>query len=321
MHELILDVGDLAETRFALSPLLETVLSLRIWHQPGYYVRQRPWLAAAARGLGDLDITLLLALVGPRRLVPDFLTPRPGRPFTDFTTELDRARACDPDRVAADIRAAHAGGTLPDLLGSELRRPARLRDRLADLLQTYWTVTIAPHWPRLRGVLEADLRYRASRLADGGAALLFADLDPAITFHHGRLRTRLNIPHIDTRTPVTGRGLCLVPTLFVNAPGTPNNPEHPPMIIYPARGSAIAWQPPPPAPAVLAALIGAPKAAILTALVQPRSTTDLAHLLAVTPSAISHHLKTLHAAGLVGRARAGRSVLYTRTALADQLTS
>ena len=46
---------------------------------------------------------------------------------------------------------------------------------------------------------------------------------------------------------------------------------------------------------------------------------ELARRLRVTPSAVSQHLRVLHATGLVTRARDGRQVLYRRSGLADRL--
>lgn len=50
------------------------------------------------------------------------------------------------------------------------------------------------------------------------------------------------------------------------------------------------------------------------------STVEVARL-RVTPSAVSQHLRVLHAAGLVGRARDGRHVLYRRSPLGDRLAT
>ena len=55
-------------------------------------------------------------------------------------------------------------------------------------------------------------------------------------------------------------------------------------------------------------------------LAEPLPTIELARRLRVTPSAVSQHLKVLHATGLLARARDGRQVLYRRTPLGDQLT-
>ncbi|MFC6878996.1 ArsR/SmtB family transcription factor [Actinomadura yumaensis] len=322
MIELRLEIEDLADTRFAVSAFNEAVLSLRVWLLPGYYALQLPWLHHARESLGGLDIAPLLALVGPNRAVPDFLTPRPDEPVAGFDAELDRVRRVPPAKVAADIAAVHEGRPVPAVLADGLRRPARLRDRLAELLHAYWTATLEPHWPRMRGVLEADLLYRAQRLARGGARLLFADLHPGITWRDGVLRLELSYPHRELRIPITGRGLCLMPAVFVKTPGMPLDPGEPPTVSYPARGVATVWESAPPAgPGVLADLVGRRKAAILACLERPASTTDLARRLGVTPGAVSQHLAVLRGAGLVGRARAGRSVLYARTPLGDRLAT
>ena len=52
---------------------------------------------------------------------------------------------------------------------------------------------------------------------------------------------------------------------------------------------------------------------------RPATTTELAHRLSVSPSAVSQHLRVLRAAGLLNGARSGRSVLYLRSPLGDNL--
>jgi DNA-binding transcriptional ArsR family regulator len=71
--------------------------------------------------------------------------------------------------------------------------------------------------------------------------------------------------------------------------------------------------------AAVADLLGAPRARLLILLDRPASTTELAHRLVVSPSAVSQHLRVLRAAGLLSKARSGRSVLYLRSPLGDQL--
>jgi DNA-binding transcriptional ArsR family regulator len=78
---------------------------------------------------------------------------------------------------------------------------------------------------------------------------------------------------------------------------------------------------PPPAPRALAALIGPTRAAMLTALAEPSSTTGLARRLQVTAGAVSQHLSVFRDTGMVTRSRVGRQVLYRRTRTGDTLAA
>ncbi|MER6033878.1 ArsR family transcriptional regulator [Streptomyces sp. NPDC001835] len=69
----------------------------------------------------------------------------------------------------------------------------------------------------------------------------------------------------------------------------------------------------------LVRLLGRPRARLLSLLAEPASTTELAHRLEVTPGAVSQHLAVLYDAGLLSRARSGRTVRYRRTPLGDAL--
>jgi DNA-binding transcriptional ArsR family regulator len=71
--------------------------------------------------------------------------------------------------------------------------------------------------------------------------------------------------------------------------------------------------------ASLEALIGASRAALLRALDQPATVGELARLLHIVPSGITHHLHVLEPAGLVMRQRAGRTVTVHRTTRGDLL--
>jgi DNA-binding transcriptional ArsR family regulator len=92
-----------------------------------------------------------------------------------------------------------------------------------------------------------------------------------------------------------------------------------PTLVYPARGIATLWQDAAPAPDGLARILGATRAAILADLAAPRSTTEVAERLSLSPGGTSHHLTALRDAGLVAGRREGRLVLYVRTPLGDAL--
>jgi hypothetical protein len=118
-----------------------------------------------------------------------------------------------------------------------------------------------------------------------------------------------------------GRGLLLIPSVFAHKPAPPVSPDESPSLVYPSRGVATLWAPAPATdPAALVSLLGAPRARLLGLLEEPLPTIELARRLRVTPSAVSQHLRVLHATGLVTRARDGRQVLYRRSTLGDRLT-
>ncbi|MFJ9175540.1 helix-turn-helix domain-containing protein [Streptomyces sp. NPDC102360] len=319
-------VGDLARTSFAYSPLQEAVYSLRCWRDPARYPHQRPWLRRLAPAFRRLDTELLVALVAPHLWLPDFLTPRPSRPRPAFAEQLAEIRDVPPETVEPDFTTAYdtVAERLPPVLCAGLADPAAFRHRIADELEAYWHTCLAPDWwPRVQSVLEADLTYRGKVLADAGVGGLFTSLDRRLSWD-GDVLTLVQRDSLHTwpeaDIPIEGRGLVLVPTLFCHGAHTMLDPELPPLLAYPARGRATISETPPPATGeALIRLLGAPRARILRLLSEPASTTELAHRLAVTPGAISQHLSILYDAGLLARARSGRSVRYVRSELGERL--
>jgi DNA-binding transcriptional ArsR family regulator len=322
MISFVLGVDDLADTRFAVSPVHETLFSLRVLQDPGLSALHLPWRRDTLARLGGLDAGLLMSLVARRRTIPDFLTPNPAEFAPDFTDELAAVRAVPAARVRHDLLLAHAPDPLPpalhDAANSGDTRVAALRDTICDLLQQYWELAVKPIWPQVQLVAEADMTYRARRLAVGGARLLFADMHPNLRWRDGAL-------HIDQmisshQVAAAGRGLLLMPSVFAHKPAPPVAPDEAPSLVYPCRGTATLWAPAPvTTPRALAALLGLPRARLVILLEEPLPTVELARRLRVTPSAVSQHLRVLHAAGLVTRARDGRQVLYRRSPLGDQL--
>ena len=285
-----------------------------------------PWRRSVVGRLGALDLELLLSLVGDLRALPDYLTPRPTVFAPTIDEELAVVRATAPAVVRRDLLAisqADASPALPPRLRAAAEDSAdaaveELRDTISDALAAYWHLAVEPLWPRMRLLLEADMTYRARRLAIGGARLLFADMHPNLRWRDGVLSIDRMIGR--WHAPADGRGLLLVPSVFAHQPAPPVSADEPPKLTYPCRGVATLWSAPPPVSAgALVSLLGETRVRLLALLDEPTPTVELARRLQVTPSAVSQHLQVLYATGLVARARDGRLVHYRRSPLGDEL--
>lgn len=333
MIKIALGVEDLANTRFGISPLAQTVHSLWALTDPSQHTIHLPWLRSVEQRVAPDDLKLLRALVGPHqippdfrsspsRALPDFLTPRPTRFTVSFDEELATVRATPPRLVRRDLRSTHAPDPVPEALGpaqrADPRSTGRLLGAICDALERYWTTALAPVWSQLRLVLEADCTYRARQLATGGPRRLFADIHPNIHFHDGIVSVSEMVGH-HTMT-AAGRGLLLMPSIFAIKPVPPLEPHQPPSLAYPSRGIGILWAAPPqPERAALIDLLGRTRVLLLQMLDEPLPTIEIARRLTVTPSAVSQHLQILHKAGLLIRARDRRQVLYRRSPIGDQI--
>lgn len=304
---------DLEEVRFAVSPAAETVLSLRALQDPGRFPLQLPWVRAVQPLLEALDWSVLRWLVNDRMGSPDFLTPRPTSPLTQFQDELELIAAVD--RTTFERQLIAVNGQLPDVLaGSDGVA------KVVEALHEYWQTAMAPYWSRMRTVLSADISFRGHVLTEQGTGVMLNELGPAISYQEGLLRVdKVSDPSRTER--VDGRGLVLQPTLFGPHAVIPFDIGAEPLLGYPPRGQGHLWSVvEPPSKRDLAQLIGTARARILELLTHPRTTTDLATELKVTPSAVSQHLQLLRRTGLVEPERTGKQVLYRPTELAALLT-
>jgi hypothetical protein len=320
MVTLRLGPEDVANVRFAISPLMELHNSVRALEHPEAKALHLPWVAATRSRVAGLDMALLHALHPHKAYTPDFVDPPPSSPLGELEDELAEMLATPPERVRFELRRAYEERTVPEVLQPLLRDPARELPALADLFRAYWERALAPVWPRVRALLEGDILLRARRLADGGARRLFADLHPEVSFVDDTLR--IAMPY-EVTADLGGRGLLLVPSAFTwPRPAVSVEPPWQPFLVYPARGVGALWEPERATPPrALAALLGARRASVLGALDAPRSTTELARALELSTGSVSQHLSVLHDAGLVRGHRVGRSVLYVRSEKGEALVS
>lgn len=311
---------DFGQIRFACSPLWEAVLSFLVLKDPSSRTLHLPWVATARQALQGVDLAPFDALLGSDTShFPDFLTPPPTGPLPEFATELDLLRAT-PAAIVRDevISLSRRFASPPANLHCFLDAPEPALAQVVDSVARYWDCALAMHWSQMRQLLEADILGHAQRLAFSGPEALFADLHPAVRYRDGVLE-------VGQRPPVQemaldGRGLLLVPVTFA----WPNvyvivEPPWPPALLYSPRGVANLWSSAPSAPDALRHLVGGGRARVLSTLVIPRTTTELARQLGMTAGAVSQHLARLQRAGVVAPRRSGRRVYYGLTARGGSL--
>jgi DNA-binding transcriptional ArsR family regulator len=190
------------------------------------------------------------------------------------------------------------------------------------VLAAAWQALLEPEWRTLRAILERDVVHRAGQLASKGWAAALNGLHADLAWRQGAIE--LTRWRTDEAAALDGRGLLFIPSVFV-WPGLALSldPPWPPALIYPARGVSALWERPRqggPGTA-LDRLLGTARAAILLALENPASTTQLAATLGQSLGGIGDHLAVLRESGLITRARSGRSVLYRRTPVGDALAA
>ncbi|MEV7568130.1 ArsR/SmtB family transcription factor [Streptomyces tanashiensis] len=313
--------ADLAQTRFAVSPMWEVVTSYRIVaHQPDSAPHGR-WAAQVRPRIvrAGLDRGWLAALVPGLGYLADFLNPTPAGPFPTLAAELDAIRRAPAADVRDDLDTLEQKGVDRSRLRALREDPSAVLPKVADEIETYWELALAPYWARIQKVLEADVFHRARQVAEHGSARVLSELHETVRWDDGTLR--LVRRHCALTRDQAGSGLLLIPSVFA-WPRVLTRSVHPdpPQLAYPARGFGSVWEPrTADATDAVAAVLGRSRTLLLAELDTPASTTQLATHCGMSAAGVSQHLIALRNAGLVTAHRSGRSVLYARTAVADQL--
>jgi DNA-binding transcriptional ArsR family regulator len=304
--------GAVGRIRFAVSCLWEVVAAVRVLRDPGRHAVHLPWANRVRHRVPGEGLLWDLVPREPGYL-PDFLTPVPSGLTGDLATELDVLRSTPTDVVRAHL------DLYPDPPAGLYADPTAGLARLADEIAAFWQAAIAPAWPRIQLLLDAEVFARGRRLAEDGAAAMLNELHEAVRFDRETLSvtkrycTSGDIPH--------GRGLVLVPSVFVWPSVLSVFADDLPQLAYPARGVATLWETGPVRSDALGSVLGRGRAKLLVEMGSPASTSELASRTGMTAGGVSQHLAVLRAAGLVVTHRRGRAVLNTRTTLADALLS
>ncbi|PWI44635.1 ArsR family transcriptional regulator [Streptomyces sp. ICBB 8177] len=275
----------------------------------------RPRVAAAG-----LDEGWLADLIPATGYVPDFLNPAPAGPAPTLAEELAAIVATPARRVRQDLdHLGHHQGRAGARLRSLYADPRSRLARIAKEIETYWQLALAPYWARIRTVLEADVLHRARQVSQYGVGHLLNELHPQVSWGDDVLRLLRSPRSLSRET--AGAGLLLAPAAF-KGPGLSTRiaPPDPPQLAYRARGTGTLWERRAvTSTAAVVAVLGRRRTLLLTELEAPATTTELAQRTGFSKAGVSQNLTALRNAGLVTAHRAGRSVLYARTSVAESL--
>jgi DNA-binding transcriptional ArsR family regulator len=303
----------LAASRFAISPLAETSASLLVLERgAAAHPGERQWLdvhhAAYRKYAKDHPVVpaIIRAAAGHRWTPMLISMPPVSQGESSFFDELRLIEDLQPDQIAADLAE----------IGLETAA-ADLPRRAAELLEWVWTNTVLPYWTKRRAIMEADIAARTTQLGRGGWAGALAGMRPGMRWLGDG---RLQINALD-RPPreISGAPLFFVPVTPSAGGWVAWDEPHRYALTYQCSGVLAGYDGGAAAPETLAALLGPGRAAILTLLATPKTTTQLVALTGQRLGSVGRHLQILRAAGLLERRRAGRSVLYHRSPAGDLL--
>lgn len=261
----------------------------------------------------------------PTGYIPDFLTPAPTATLSGIDGELEAVRATSPEDFVDEVAWMAGDQGTPAAWRQEaallhrrmLAEPEKAVAQLTELLFTYWKLAIEPHWRRMHGVLQSDIRARMRVVESAGSASVFSSLHERIGWRDNQLTIRSSYTFHEA---LGGQGIILVPSIFCGPEVLTMLPPLQSMIVYPRPGVTDLWQNHGQSlTSPLAALLGSVRAAVLVALAVPVSTGELAAEIDVTPGAISQHLAVLRGCSLVTSQRAGRRVIHSLTETGEEL--
>jgi DNA-binding transcriptional ArsR family regulator len=308
--------ADLRQVRVAdrAAPLMELGL-----HVATVQRRQRDpdvsrW-RASQRGRLAPDVAPLFALVPPSGAGPLFLDPL----ASSLDEGVDRVMRSPMDLVHDELRRVVPSARPSTTWVRDLdRRDPRAWRLLQQALQV-GARDLLGDWDRVQRAWAAEAAWRARRLAHGGVETALADVFPGSHWDGPTLLAPW--PH-DADVHLGGAGLTLMPSaVWTGTPLFAVDDDGRTLLVHralaplPARADSGAGEDGDP----LVALLGRTRAAVLRALVHPRTTTDLARELRVSPASASAHASVLRAAQLVTSRREGRTVRHQATALGVEL--
>ena len=269
------------------------------------------WRRAIRAHLRQADHESLAPFVtSGHTLVPDALLGMADPPGESFKCAVERMIATPDDDFLAEVDVCR-NGTGNSAWDDVERDPRRwLRSYVGTLLRAW--KGFGPVWRRAQAALDREVeRIGVATALDAQLELLDGLLASGCVADH---RWTIHCDFGEGRRVFPETGLVLMP-LLAGEGGSIIDVSDTTMrrIGYPVRSLTELGVDEASAPA-LEDLLGIPRAQILRALDCPTSIGRLAEALRSVPSAATHHVSALEAAGLVLRHRSGRQVLVHLTA-------
>ncbi|MGZ0150495.1 winged helix-turn-helix domain-containing protein [Kribbella sp. WER1] len=303
----------LSRSRFALSPLAETV-GVTIGLGRG---RAGPWRSARRTSYGPARDPFLRGfahLLGHTKWLPDVVVlPPAGGMGTTLASELEPVRAM----TDAEIRAGCEVSVEHSWVDQDLRwlDGSGLGDRIAATLDAVWTRHVAPDWSRRRTALEREVMYRAGLLAAYGWPTALEGMSrrsrwvgaDSIQFSQRPGEDRL----------IGDEGLQFVPVTMPSGTWLCESKDGY-ALVYPAGRAAV--EAPADGRVALERLIGRGRTELLDRLSRPGTASELAAELGLSLGTVGRHLRILRDAGLIVGLRDGHKVVYRRTVRGADLT-
>jgi hypothetical protein len=250
--------------------------------------------------------------------IPDSCTPI--SPLVDASVADHAARLRDlpADTLTSELLAA-GDGCCPPHWRAAAEQPRRWLNSMADASLDVWAVA-EPRWRAAGPLLDREIRRVGTAAVRGGMTALLNHLHPGVSYRNGAFsfKPSCNQFTFGPLDPVGPRRLALVPMIGGReALLFSFELDDVCWIGYPVPQSR--WGAQETAGSALATILGPVRAAILQALRQPLTVSDLAAAVHCAPTTATYHLHQLAAAGMITREKSGPAVWVSRTARGDEL--
>ena len=306
-----------------LGPLAETVMAISMLScsmQPRGLYRQ--W-RGQVKGKVTPQMTALTNLypVGSKGVDLCTLTG----PAPTIEQGVAALMAMPRDHYLVEIGYVAKDHTFPAAAWAVAETDGPARRELAEAARAAHQALVEPYWTRIRACLHAEQAARARVLAYGGPERLLAWLQGEMIRWRPPVLEVLWPHELDVH--LNGRGLTLVPSVFVGLGASlhqnPNDATAAPVLILPPADERVRhghlWDGPQDRTMALGALVGRNRAAVLRAIAEGGTTTEVASRVGISLAAASQHLSVLRGAGLIITRRQGSSVLHVLTPLGAEL--